>query len=261
MADRIPPGVDTPVAVTVSGHHAPLAPVTFSIDGSGAANGTATIDGAATASSVSGGTLRLRGVTQTAPGSGGNLRLVARHGGALLARSAGFSVAAIPQNFSITFNSELSGARRGIVVNNHWTSDSGNVADLDEVTRSEQVEYGASSGILAGYSGMNSGFLPAHSPPTTDTHSTGVATWLNKPAAGIGIIGQAVADQVFIFNDRRTGASNIPVTRSGFRLSRMVVQGPFAHRSFGITKAGAAAEANTHRSAAGAGSVTRVQTI
>jgi hypothetical protein len=260
MPDRIPPRVDTSVNVSVSGWSLPMNPVVLSIDGAGGGNGTVTINGGATADLTGSATVRLQGGTQTGVGNAGNLRLVASQGGTELARSNGFSVAAIPQNFSITFNSELTGARRGIIVNNHWESDSGNVADLNEVERSEQVQYMASSGILAGYSGLNSGFLPAHNPPTTDTHSTGVAM-LNGPSAAIGVIGRAVAEQVFIFNDRRTGATNIPVTRSGYRLTREVGQlslvGQYV-REFGITKAGTATTANGYSSAAGAGTVTRV---
>ena len=264
MPDRIPPRVDTNVNVTIDGWRIPMRPVVLSVDGTGGGNGTATINGGATVDLTGSTNVRLQGGTQTGVGNAGNLRLVASQSGATLARSGGFSVSAIPQNFSITFNSELTGARRGIIVNNHWESDSGNVADLNEAQRSEQVQYGASSGILAGYSGLNSGFLPAHSPPTTDRHSTGVATWLRKPSITIGVIGRAVAEQVFIFNDRRTGATNIPVTRSGYRLTREVGQlsllGQYV-RDFGITKAGTATTANGYHSAAGAGSVTRIQRV
>jgi len=263
MPDRIPPRVDTNVNVTISGWRIPMNPVVLSAEGTGGGNGTVTINGRASADLTSSATVKLRGGTQTGVGNAGKLRLVASQGGTRLARSSGFSVAAIPQNFSITFNSELSGARRGFIVNNHWQSDSGNVADLDEAERSEQVQYGTSTGIMAGYRGRNSGFLPADSPPTTDTHSTGVAM-LRTASTATGVIGTAVAEQVFIFNDRRTGATNIPVTRSGYRLTRVTIQLPGLGsylRYFGITKAGTATTANGYSSAAGAGSVTRVQSV
>jgi hypothetical protein len=124
MPDRIPPRVDTIVGVGIVGWRIPMAPVTLSIDGAGGGNSNATIDGAATVDLTNTAAVRLRGTAQTSVGNAGNLRLVAEQGGTRLATSNAFSVSAIPQNFSITFNSLITGARRGIRVNNHWESDS-----------------------------------------------------------------------------------------------------------------------------------------
>jgi outer membrane protein OmpA-like peptidoglycan-associated protein len=254
VPDRIPPRVDTVVGVGVVGWRIPMAPVTLSIEGAGGGNGTATIDGAATLDVTGSTAVNLRGVTQTDPGNAGNLRLVAEQGGTRLAASNLFTVSAIPQNFSITFNALITGARRGIRVNNHWQSDSGNVADLDEAERSEQVQYGAGSGIFAGVVGVNSGYLPADSPPTVDSHGVGAAA-----LTGFGAI---TANQTFIFRDHRTGASDIPVRNSGFQIERLCLPVPGTGVIlFRTAKFGATTSANGFASAAGAGSVARVQVV
>lgn len=252
MPDRIPPRVDTVVGVGVVGWHPPLLPVTLRVDGAGGGNGEATINGAATVDVTASTAVNLRGTTQTTPGNAGNLHLVAEQGGARLATSNAFSVSAIPQNFSITFNSLVTGARRGIRVNNHWESDSGVVADLDQAERSEQVEYGAGTGIFAGVTGVNSGYLPAHNPPRVDRHSIA--------AAALTGAGTLTANQTFIFRDHRTGAADIPVRNSGFLIERRAT--PFLGVVlFTTSKSGAAVTANGFASAAGAGAVSRTQIV
>src|SRR4051794_1221529 len=84
MPDRIPPNKDFAVAVGIAGWGPPMAPVTVTVEGSGAANGTATINGAASADLSAGATVQLRGTAQTAPGDGGHLRIVARLGTTVL---------------------------------------------------------------------------------------------------------------------------------------------------------------------------------
>ena len=255
MPDRIPPRVDTPAAVTVTGLTIPMRDITLSIDGAGGGNGTATINGAATVDLGASATVQLRGVDQTAPGKAGNLRLVASHGGTRLAASGGFSVSSIPQNFSVTFNSQiLTPTMRGLAVNNHWESDSGSVADLDEAERSEQVEYGAATGIWAGVvGGNNSGYLPANNPPLVDSHGTPLARFTGP--------GSRIAEQVFTFNDKRTGATDIAATKAGFRLTRTAVTNAAGKIEFTVDKRGAATTANGFSSAAGSGSVTKTQVI
>jgi hypothetical protein len=255
MPDRIPPRADTPAAVTIAGLTIPMRDITLSIDGAGGGNGTVTINGAATVDLGTSATVQLRGVNQTAPGKAGNLTLVASHGGRRLATSAGFSVSSIPQNFSVTFNSQISTpTMRGLAVNNHWESDSGNVADLDEAERSEQVEYGAATGIWAGVvGGNNSGYLPANSPPLVDSHGT--------PLARLTGPGSRIAEQVFTFNDKRTGATDIAATKAGFRLTRTAVTNAAGKIEFTVDKRGAATTATGFSSAAGSGTVTRTQVI
>jgi hypothetical protein len=257
MPDRIPPRVDTPVAVTVSGVMPGSRPVVVTVDGAGGGNGTVSVDGKNDAVIHSSATVKLRGIDQTSPGNAGKLRLAAYHARKRLAASLGFSVAAIPQNFSIAFNSLVTGAVRGIKVNNNWESDSTAPADLDQVKRSEQVQYGAGTGVFVGYSGHNSGYLPADSPPTVDTHSTRVAL-----LSGAGGAGAVNASQTFIFKDARTGVTDIPVRKSGFILHRaLAVPLPPAPRMFTISKTGTATTANGFSSAAGAGSVSRNQPV
>jgi hypothetical protein len=255
MPDRIPPRVDTPAAVTITGLAIPMRDITLSIDGAGGGNGTATINGAATVDLGASATVQLRGVDQTAPGKAGNLRVLASHGGTRLAASGGFSVSSIPQNFSVTFNSQISTpTMRGLAVNNHWESDSGSVADLDEAERSEQVEYGAATGIWAGVvGGDNSGYLPANNPPLVDNHGTPLARFTGP--------GSRIAEQVFTFNDKRTGATNIAAIKAGFRLTRTAVTNAAGKIEFTVDKRGAATTAKGFSSAAGSGTVTKTQVI
>src|SRR5262249_28448515 len=82
---RIPPRVDTDVAVTVTGGGSPAPAVTLSIEGASAANGTGMINGGATHNLTSSETVKLKGDTQTTPGNAGKLKLVARQGTSRLA--------------------------------------------------------------------------------------------------------------------------------------------------------------------------------
>ena len=225
-----------------------MRPITLSIDGAGGGNGTATINGAATVDLTSSAAVRLRGVDQTAVGNAGNLRLVAEQGGTRLATSAGFSVSSIPQNWSITLNALVTGPERGIDVNNNWESDSGNVADLDNAMRSEQVQYGVGTGCFAGVTGQNSGYRAANSPPLVDHH-----------AAPVGLltgVGSIIAEQTFIFKDDRTGAVDIPARNSGYRLTRNVTVPVAGTLAITTTKTGTSTTANGFSSAAGSGTVT-----
>lgn len=253
-SDRIPPRVDTDVVVTVSGLTIPMRDVILSIDGAGGGNGTVTINGASSVSLSNGThTLKLRGVNQTGVGNAGNLMLKAHQGGIEIASSQGFSVAAIPEDFSITFNSVInSRGRRGIAVNNFWESDSRNLVDLNEAERSEQVQYGAGAGAFTGYRGRNSGYLAADRAPTIDRHWVPVAHWLRGP-------GHIEAQQGFIYNCRRAGDTDIPVKNSGYLLTRDTVENPPGSGTLEITttKAGARTSPNGHTTNAGAGSVSR----
>ena len=255
MPDRIPPRIDTPVSVGITGWSVPMRNVTISVEGTGGGNGTVTINGANSVDLNSSATVNLRGVNQTGVGNAGRLRLVARQGPVLLASSTGFSVSSIPQNWSVSFHSLITGGRRGIRVNNNWQSDSGNVADLDQAERSEQVQYDAGSGSLAGAGAgaHNSGYLPANNPPLTDSHGAGVGL-----LTGVGSI---AAEQTFIFKDRRTGANNIPARNSGFRITRNITEPTPGNLEITTTKQGTATTANGFASSAGSGSVSRTQAV
>ncbi len=232
--DRIPPRVDTDAQVNVEGIHAPMLPVTLSVASSGGTNGEVTVNGSPTHEIFGNETVHLRGTTQTDAGSGGNLQLVASQGPTELNRSSGFSVSAIPQRYTDVFVSELTGARRGFVVQDGWESDSGTFADLDQTEISEEVETTTATGCFAGVVGGVSGYLPGDS-LTTDTHSTSVAV-LTGP-------GRRIAQQTCKFRDHRSGANDIPMRNSGYLLDRLVVRVGGALR-FIITKSGQATTAN-----------------
>jgi len=253
--DRVPPRVDTPVAVTVNGWTLPMLDAEISVAGGGGGNGEATVDGGSVASLNASATVQLRGTVQTDPGKAGNLHLVARHGATEVARSPGFSVAAIIQDVVISFNALVTGSRRGIIVDTTWASDSGSRSDLDKVEFSEQVQYDAGSGVLAGAgaTAKNSGYLPANVAPLTDTHGT--------PASILTGAGTITAEQTFIFKDIRTGANDIPTRNSGFRITRNVNEPTLGNFSITTAKAGTATSANGHSSAAGSGSVSRTQAV
>ncbi len=255
MPDRIPPRVDTPVSIGITGWLIPMLDVTISVDGAGSGNGTVTVDGANSVDLNASATVKLRGVDQTDVGKAGGLRLIAKQGPALLASSTGFSVSAIPQNWSTSFKSLITGTKRGIKVDNSWESDSGNLADLDKAERSEQVQYGAGSGSLAGKGAgaQNSGYLAADSSPVTDSHGTPVA-FLTSP-------GSIAAEQTFIFKDKRTGATDIPARNSGFRLSRDVEEPTPGNLEITTAKQGTKTTANGFSSDAGSGSVSKKQAV
>jgi hypothetical protein len=212
MGARIPPGVDQPISVTITGPGS----VDISVDGASAANGMATVEGAATKTLTASGTIKLRGNAQTKPGSGGNLGLLAKAGGTTVGRSNAFTICAIPTTVTISPGTPITGTERGVDVPTSNDSDSGRIADLDQVQMSEKVQYVNGKGCFAGItSGNNSGFLPANvSPHGTDHHGT--------PVSLITGAGSIDSRQMFVFNDARSGASNIPVTNSGFNIHREV---------------------------------------
>jgi hypothetical protein len=250
--NRIPPRVDTDVVVGVANWHAPLLPISLSISGSGGGNGTATINGGAKSDVTSNTTVKLKGVTQTDVGKAGNLRLVADWGGTRLASSNGFSVSAIPQNWTTAFSSLLTGPNRGFVVQDGWESDSGTFADLDKTEISESVEVTEATGTFTGVGGSVSGYNPGDS-LTQDRHST--------PVAVITGPGRRVAQQTCKFRDNRSASADIPLTNSGYRVIREVtISAPGSH-NITTNKFGAATTANGISSAAGAGSVSRTQAV
>jgi hypothetical protein len=270
MKNRIAPGADESVSVSASGLVPPMANVEFSVEGSGTAAGTVTINGAAgpfVPAADGNQNLTLRGTVQTAPGSGGGLSLVARQGAIELARSHPFSVSAIPQDYTDTFVSLLTDHRRGFIVQDGWVSDSpGGLADLDQAEISEQVEYGENTGCFRGRAaGHNSVYLPANQ-LSQDTHSRGKAELI--------LPGRLVAQQMCTFNDKRSGSNDIPMRNSGYILTREVEQKPGGGlvgaiaRAMGTrdlviitSKVGSAATAKGFSSAAGVGNIVKRQSV
>ena len=261
IPDRIPPRVDTPVAISISGAVSASNPVVLSIDGQGASNGTATIDGAATLplETTESRTVDLQGVTQTDGNAqtvgrnAGNLRLVATQAGTRRAASNGFSVSSIPQNLRFTsVTPDISPEERGFVLVYDWDSDSGVPADLQETEQCERVESSA-SGIFVGQN-LRTNPCSSSANPIGDIHTVG------NPLAAFRGPGTLITKQTFVFRDHRSGAMDVPMTNSGFLIVRGIfenVPGP----GFKIltAKAGAATTARGISSGAGTGIGLEVQ--
>jgi hypothetical protein len=231
-----------------------MAPVEISIEKANANNGTATVNGSNTVQVATTGNINLLGQTQTQPGNAGKLRLVAKIGSTIIANSNYFSIAAIPQNWQITFNSLVTGTRRGIRVNNNWESDSGNLADLDQVQRSEKVQYNSGTGVFSSVtSGNNSGFLPGNNAPRVDSHSV--------PVSMLTGVGNISANQLFIFKDARTGANNIPAKNSGFVITRDVTQDSSGNLNITTSKVGQATNSHGYSATGGTGNISRSQNV
>jgi hypothetical protein len=160
----------------------------------------------------------------------------------VLATSPGFSVSTIPQNWTCTFDSLLTGPERGFVVNDSWEEDSGVVTNLYQSEISEEVQYDAGTGCFAGVGTNNSGYLPANV-FTTDTHGapTGILT---SP----GVI---VARQTSKFKDNRSGSADIPMKNSGYVIARICILVPPSSFMLTTGKVGGATTANGIASAAG----------
>jgi hypothetical protein len=254
MIKRIPPRIDQPIAVALTGSGT----VDISVEGGSAANGTATVDGAASKSLAASGSVNVRGVTQTTPGAAGKLRLLGKVGSAVMGTSNWFTVCAIPTTVTVTFSSLITGPQRGINMTTSNDSDSGVVGDLDEVQMSEKVQYVGGVGCFAGItSGNNSGYLPANSSPHgVDSHGT--------PVALITGVGSIDSRQVFVFKDNRSGANGISVANSGFNIHRAVTSTATdagVTLSIATSKAGMATTVAGSTAKAGAGSASRTQVV
>jgi hypothetical protein len=255
-ANRIPPRVTTklPVMVTPDLKTSRLT-VAITANGQSQANGMLKIDGKSEAELTKSSDINLMGTAQTAAtlgyggGNAGNLTLSARVRGQGTVESDGFSVAAIPENWTISFDALIHyPGVLGFEVQDKWQSDSRDLADLDEAEISEQVQVhpGQATGTFAGLKSSNSGYIGANE-FTTDIHTTPVALYLKDDG------GMVTENQTSIFLDARTGARNIPVSRSGYTVTRKAFKNS-AHRwALQTIKKGATATANGYESAAGAG--------
>jgi len=215
-ADRIIPRSQTSahekwVDVTLSGTPDPDSPVIFSIAGQDNEAGTATIDGKDSVEISKTGTvtLKLQGETQTKDAKhAGQLKLIATQRGKVLASSKGFSVSAIPQNMEFQFLKVMKGDYRGIRVSYNWESDSDDKSQLDQAFIAERVEHHG-TGSLKSIDPDTSCYGRA-SARSEDKHAV--------KAADVKAPGKDVANQTFMFKDDRTGAVNIPMKNSGFRI-------------------------------------------
>jgi hypothetical protein len=256
-ADRIPPTktVDVPVTLTSI---PPGGSVTIDVEGSGGVNGTATSTvGASLAAS---GKVTVKGGTQTSPSNAGKLNLRAQLGATVVGRSAGFTVAAWPINFTDTLDADFdAGGAVGLSVKDGWSSDgSGPITELDEVEITERVDVqsrdnppfsviGAISAAPAG--GVTSGYLAANA-LTTDTHTYGKTDIKTAGlAAGPWTI---VYGQLSLFKCKRTGVVDLVMPASGLTITHMAWKLPIvgwshmAHKSgAGVTVEGRKATAAT----------------
>ncbi len=287
MVDRIPPGNinPTPVAVTVTPSLAGSGQfVTLTVAGQSNDNGTVLIGGSATQVITSTGTFNLTtpaGV-QTAPnplaplvvvtpplltftayggltfeGFPGNLHLAVQVNGQPTIESAGFSVAAIPVNYSEVLVRPVTEVgnepARGIVVQDGWQSDSGNIADLGQVALSEQVQTIVQGGFFAGLSNATSQYIGPASLFTQDIHY-----FLLSAIHTEFTTGTALFRQTSVFLDRRTGAEGIPMSNSGYVISFYAYRvGDVGHVT--TTKVGTPTEANGIVSGAGQGNISLAQ--
>ena len=242
--DRIPPRKSTKVKVTVAGFAKGSDKIEISVDGGGGAAGDAKI---ASPKKITGtGTVEVKGTTQTTPGSAGGLTLVAKQGGTEIGRSTPFSVSAIPQNYTDKFKSKVNdGTKVGMVVQDGWSSDSGRFSDLDKTEISELVEETKATGPFVGTTPINSTYLPGDS-LTTDSHTSSLTTF---PAGAVS--GEREVDQTCMFRDNRTGETDIPMTKSGFKVVRKFTVNKKGKRTFKIKKFGAKATAKGVTSEAG----------
>ncbi len=248
MPDRIPPRVDTPIHITVAPDLGTSGKkVHLILKNNNATNGDLTIDGGTTKDLTTTADVPMRGTVQTSPGNAGHINVVAQVRGQDAVTSNGFSVAAIPQNFSEAL---VSTVNFGIRVSASWQSDSTNPADLDQVQFSEQVQVDNETGSLVGLGGgQNSHYLPMPLTGTIccDTHGT-------PPALITAAPGTQQLSQTHTLKDARTGVTDIPIANSGYHITRTVTQDPTTHVLHLTTaKAGAATSANGFASGAGAG--------
>ena len=255
--NRVPPGKTVSVPILVVGVPAGRS-IDLDIEGSGGANGTATVSPATITGFAF---VDVTGGVQTTPGNAGNLRLRARIGGLTLDRSPGFTVAAHPTDFSVTFVSDVNTATLvGMLVNNAWTSDgTGGVAELDQVQRREQIELGHNDNPPFNMGlGTPSGLRPGNISPRIDRHRRPRAGFVTGPfLLLLGTSFTRVTKQLFTFNDARTGITNRTAVNSGFTITDTVsfnaATGRWQHQ---MVKTGAAVTVGGRSATAGSGTAT-----
>lgn len=222
--NRIAPTKTATVPVTVSGLPAGGS-VNIDIEGSGGANGTATVTAGATLTGP--GTVTVRGDTQTTPGNAGKLKVCATIGGTVVARSPGFTVAAYPINYTDTYLSDINdGTRLGMMAQDGWSSDgSGAISELDQVEISERVDMQSRDNppfTVAGATsatGGTSGYLAANS-FTQDTFQMAKAS-IKTTGLAIGAWTR-VQGQLCLFKCKRTGVTDVVMPASGYIIIQMV---------------------------------------
>jgi hypothetical protein len=263
-ANRIAPTRTATVPVTLSGLPAGRS-ATIGVEGSGGANGTATITAGATLASS--GAVTVRGDTQTTPGNAGKLRLRATVGGKVVGRSPGFTVAAWPADFTISRNADIDTSLAvGLAVNIACVSDGGGaLAELSEAEHTERVDIDhrdnppfTTPGAVSASGTGTSGFMAATTSSLVDSHARARAI-IDTHTLATGVYTQ-VFRQNFLFNDRRTGIRGAVVQNSGFTITHsvLVLDFPFLGRSSShqTVKRGAAVTVEGKATTAGSGTAT-----
>jgi Domain of unknown function (DUF4157) len=240
-ADRIPPTKSVDVPVTLA-NIPPGRSVTIDVEGSGAGNGTAALT--AGASLAASGKVTLEGGTQTPPGNAGKLKLRAKLGPVAVGRSAGFTVAAYPVNYTDTYLSDIDdGVHLGMMVQDGWSSDGGGaISELDQVEISERVDMQSRDNppfTVAGATSATSG-TSGYNPANALTQDT-----FQMAKAGIDSTGLSVGwwtrvqGQLCLFKCKRTGVSDVVMPASGYRIIQVAYNfSPFApawkHKTFHV---------------------------
>lgn len=255
MPDRIPPFGPASTSIT------PLyITVTPNLAGSGqsisltflnqtVSNGFAAFENGAEAAVVtSSGMLNLTGLQQTAPADANNpanlsapnaskIQLVVQVRGQNTLESHGFSVAAIPINFQCS-NPVAVEKKSGIGMTVIWNlqSDSGTVADLGALEESERVAVVETSGPLR----IVGTILHSSYEPTSVTNGDVDSHTISEYLLDLRSDATIEVDQLFVFEDARTGTSGVAIPNSGFIIRQDFHQNVRTHRWFlTTTKAGA----------------------
>jgi len=236
MNTRIPPGVNTPVNVTVAGLTGANT-VTLSVTRIAGTQGAAAVNGAATMTLGNGtSTVQLQGTQQTECRAnspiGPNLELVATPtgGGAPIAQSNAFAVSAIPIDYLETLVGPIStGADLGLEVADSWTSDAATSALYTGPVGMAALDCTDVGEVVIPAGGKTSGYLKGDK-KTHDKHTT--------PRANIVPGYMTTTDQFSAFKDFRSNSLNICMPSSGYTITRTANGDPVT--TFTTTKSGTA---------------------
>lgn len=253
MPDRIPDQGLTPVIAAVTEYDPSHGPILVRVNGSGTVKGTAEVDGAPETPIVGSTALGVGGTVQTTSGSY-SLFLEATLNGAVIGRGRPFAVVSIMENMRIRPNGEVFDPATGasMFVASTWDSDGrAGVHSLGELEYQEHVAVVDEQDGMVGFGVGKLGLPGLASLEGDDEHGT--------PVDRMKQIGRQKLSQTFTMNEFRGGASEIPVTGSGFSIVRETVQDPSrapGHLVFQITKNGEAGAADGFASGPGSGTAT-----
>lgn len=250
MQDRIPDQGSTAVPVFVSGLQASMGSILVRPLGAGPRNGDFLIDGSRDTTITGSTILDISGSSQTSPAARDfNLQLEALLGTAVLGRSSPFAVSALMENMSTRLD-EVEDVPEGITLGAMMSKESdgaNGIRSLNEMEYGEELDILSETGGMVGFGLGEHGFLALANIDQTDYHGT--------PRSYLRREGRQELIQVHTFLDHRTGSENIPVTNSGFGVTRSVEPDPEREGClrFVVSKFGMAGTAAGFRSGAGAG--------